>query len=375
MKIIWESLSVQHLLLLRVVDQISKQLIFRAKFLSLFLLVFLESMLLIAEDEKKSIVLEFSLYNFEEAYFEAVDQLLDEHEKISGNILVPPSAERVALKVNTRAGEGLSTPLNLVRATIQSLESRGYERNSILIIDYSSLNLKNAGFYEEEKEGTFYFEGCPVLALSSLKYFEPDWHYDSPIPPLLKDQPFNQSTDFSISGFTDYLDYQEAAIFRKSFLPIPLLFEVDFWINLAVGLDDPILGVDGALANASLWNVSNHLRFLANQSTAAVAVAEILGIPELNQHLKLHFVALEEFQFIGGPFYNSLYSRVQPKLWMSSDPVALDRLLVDLINQERRENGFDELPSPNLQLSYASKIGLGEDSIDSIVIKNINEEQ
>ena len=60
---------------------------------------------------------------------------------------------------------------------------------------------------------------------------------------------------------------------------------------------------------------------------------------------------------------------------MSWDPVALDRLLVDLINQERRENGFDELPSPNLQLSYASKIGLGEDSIDSIVIKNINEEQ
>jgi len=89
----------------------------------------------------------------------------------------------------------------------------------------------------------------------------------------------------------------------------------------------------------------------------------------------LHFVALEEFQFIGGPFYNSLYSRVQSKLWMSTDPVALDRLLVDLINQERRENGFDELPSPNLQLSYASKIGLGEDSIDSIVIENINEEQ
>ena len=102
MKIIWESLSVQHLLLLRVVDQISKQLIFRAKLLLLFLLVFLESMLLIAEDEKKSIVLEFSLYDFEEAYFEAVDQLLDEHEKISGNRLVPPSAERVALKVNTK---------------------------------------------------------------------------------------------------------------------------------------------------------------------------------------------------------------------------------------------------------------------------------
>ena len=373
MKIIWESLSVQHLFLFRVLVSICKQLIFKA-ILLLFLLVFLESMLLIAEDEKKSIVLEFNLYDFEEAYFKAVDRLLYEHENICGNKLFPQNAERVALKVNTRAGEGLSTPLNLVRAIIQSLESRGYERNSILIIDYSSFNLKNAGFYEEEKEGTFYFEECPVLALSSLKYFEPDWYYDSPIPPLLKDQPFN-NTDFSISGFKDYLDYKDTAKFRKSFLPIPLLFEVDFWINLAVGLDDPILGVDGALANASLWNVSNHVRFLANQSTAAVAVAEILGIPELNKHLKLHLVSLEEFQFIGGPFYNSLYSRDQPKLWMSSDPVALDRLLVNLINQERRENGFDELSSPNLQLSYASKIGLGEDSTDAIVIKNVNEEQ
>ena len=50
-------------------------------------------MLLIAEDEKKSIVLEFSLNNFEEAYSEAVDQLLDEHETISGQELVPKTSE------------------------------------------------------------------------------------------------------------------------------------------------------------------------------------------------------------------------------------------------------------------------------------------
>ena len=369
MKIVWKSLSVLRVSLLRSFSQISNKLIFRAKFLLLFLLVFLESMLLIAEDEKKSIVLEFSLNNFEEAYSEAVDQLLDEHETISGQGLVPEKNKRVALKVNTRAGKGLSTPLNLVRATIKSLESRGFERHSIWIIDFSSSNLKNAGFYEEEKDGTFYFEGCPVLALDSHKHFEPDWFYDSPIPPLLKDRPYNQGY---ASSFSDFSNYEEAPMLRKSYLPIPLLFEVDFWINLAVGLDDPVLGVDGALANASLWNVSNHLRFFANQSTVAVAVAEILGIPELNQNLVLHFVALEEFQFIGGPFYNSLYSRERPKLWMSSDPVALDRLLLNLMNQERRENGFNELPTPNLQLSYASEIGLGTDSFDSIEIKNIN---
>ena len=75
MKIVWESLSVLRVSLLESFSQISNKLIFRAKFLLLFLLVFLESMLLIAEDEKKSIVLEFSLNNFEEAYFLAPDDL------------------------------------------------------------------------------------------------------------------------------------------------------------------------------------------------------------------------------------------------------------------------------------------------------------
>lgn len=365
MRIYWKCLL--KVILLQGLSRISNRLIFRAKFLLLFLLVFLESMLLIADDEKKSIVWEFSLGNFEEAYSEAVGQLLFEYEKSTGTELVPGSTETVALKVNTRAGQGLSTPLNLVRATIESLESRGFNRQSILIIDFSSFDLKASGFYEEEKEGAFYFEGCPVLALNLFKSFEQDWFYDSPIPPLLKDRPYDQSYDYVSS------DSESDPIFRKSFLPIPLLFEVDFWINLAVGLDDPILGVDGVLANASLWNVSNHLRFLANEPTSAVAVAEILGIPELNAHLKLHFVALEEYQFIGGPYYNSLYSRSEQLLWMSLDPVALDRLLIDLINRKRRENGFKEIPMPNLQLLYASKIGLGEDSLESIVIKNINE--
>ena len=156
------------------------------------MLVFLESMLLLAEDEKKSIVLEYGLSNFEDSYVDAVNQLLIKHQDLSGLRLVPGIMQKVALKVNSRAGKGLSTPLNLVRATVQSLESRGFKRHSIFIIDFSSYNLKNAGFYKEEQDGTFYFEGCPVFALDSHQYFDSDWYYDSPIPPLLKDRPYNQ---------------------------------------------------------------------------------------------------------------------------------------------------------------------------------------
>lgn len=343
----------------------------RQKFLLLFLLVFCESMFLIAEDEKKAIKsivweheLEIRPEEYDLNYEPAVEVLLRAHEKSTGILLRPRQLGAVGLKVDTAAGPGLSTPLPLVRALIESLEERGFDRSAILILDYSAFNLKAAGFLEEagpsELAAVGRFAGCPVLALDTFAHFEGEWFYDSPIPPLLKDQALEQNPykQESIS--------EEDSGLRKSFLPIPLLFEVDFWINLTVGVDDPILGFEGALANASLFNVSNHRRFYANQSAAAVAIAEISAIPELRQKLYLHFLSLERYQFIGGPQFNAYYARSKPLLWMSDDPVALDRMLLALMNQERRENGFKEIAQPNLQLDYAGKIGLGSNDLVTI---------
>ena len=95
-------------------------------------------------------------------------------------------------------------------------------------------------------------------------FYDEAWYYDSPLPPAMR--------------VMDAMGREEAGaegVARKSFLPRPLLFEVDFWINLPVGCDDPALGVDGALVNMTLWNVSNSRRFLVNQATASAAVAEI----------------------------------------------------------------------------------------------------
>jgi hypothetical protein len=161
----------------------------------------------------------------------------------------------------------------------------------------------------------------------------------------------------------------EGAGGRKSFLPKPLLFEVDFWINLPVGVDDPALGIDGALANATLWNVSNSSRFLVNQATASAAVAEIAAIPELRERLVLNFVSLERYQFIAGPFFNSIYTRTEPRLWMSSDPVALDRLLYDRINAIRLLEGFPEIEPIPRQLPFAASLQLGEFDRDRIQVQ------
>jgi hypothetical protein len=302
---------------------------------------------------------ERSLYSTE------VELLLGTYEHELGHLLRPGERAKVALKINTRSGPGLSTPVRLVRAMIEALELRGYDRASIFIIDYSSQDLRAAGILPKLSQSEARFEGCPVIALDTEQFYDADWFYDSPLPPSRQ----QDSQLFSGARHSDLLE--KGAKERKSFLPAPLLFDVDFWVNLAVGVDDPALGVDGALANATLWNVSNSRRFLVNQATASAAVAEIAAIPELEERLVLNFISLERYQFIGGPFFNSIYSRSEPRLWMSSDPVALDRLLYDRMNAMRTLEGFPEIePMPKL-LPFAASLGLGVFDRQLIHIKTL----
>jgi hypothetical protein len=193
-----------------------------------------------------------------------------------------------------------------------------------------------------------------VYALDSEQYYDLDWFYDSPLPPSLNQEP---QLFGGLGRGSSAL--QAGAKERKSFLAAPLLFEVDFWLNLAVGVDDAALGVDGALANATLWNVSNSQRFLGNEATASSAVAEIAAIPELNERMVLHFISLDRYQYIGGPHFRSRYSRSEPLLWMSCDPVAIDRLLCDRINKHRLLDGFPEISPLPRQLPFAASLGLG----------------
>jgi hypothetical protein len=287
-------------------------------------------------------------------YVTEVAALVATYETEVGAKLAPKERGKVGIKVNTRGGRGLSTPLQLLRAVIEVLEARGFDRESILIVDYSAYQLRQVGIMPSISSDLAHFEGCPVYALDSGRYYDVDWFYDSPLPPSMSQEP--QLLGGLGRGSSSL---EEGAKERKSFLAAPLLFEVDFWVNLAVGVDDEALGVDGALANATLWNVSNSQRFLSNEATASSAVAEIAAIPELNERMVLHFMSLDRYQYIGGPRFKSRYSRSEPLLWMSSDPVALDRLLYDRINAHRLLDGFPEITPQPRQFPFAASLGLG----------------
>jgi len=287
-------------------------------------------------------------------YATAVDRILAAFEETTGKSLQPDTNQRAGLKVYTNSGTGLSTPHDLTRAVINALVERGFEREQLFILDSREAMLRESGYLPPLSEiqvvGPF-FEGVRVYSLDSKELISPRWFYDSPLP-----QEFTSPLGRQLLRQTTEVDPVEA---RKSYLPDKLMTNVDFWINLPMLINHPATAVAGSLVNASLWNVTNGNRFFNSPANAPVAIAEIASIPELLDTWALSILTLEEYQFIGGPQYNALYTRSQPRIWASIDPVILDANALRLLNAARDETGFSLLPEIPDSLDYAMQLNLG----------------
>ncbi len=293
---------------------------------------------------------EFSAEN----YRAAVEALVAAFEQRSERVLAPGARGRVGLKVYSDSGAGLGTPLNLTRGVLHALEKRGIPRANVVIVGLNEARLRDVGYLPPLSVGGDRFEGARVIALDSGDHWEPDWFYDSPLPGGEESPLIDVATELERTKQQYELETQ-----RRSFLPVPLMFDVDFWINLPVCSDHPVVGVNAALVNITLWNASNTQRFFRSPASAPAAVAEMAAIPEVRAGLVFHLVSLERYQFIGGPIFNSLYTVSEPLVWLSDNPVMIDALLRDRIDQGRAETGFRGLPEDLRLIPYAEQLGLG----------------
>lgn len=299
------------------------------------------------------------LQSFDEGtYDREVEALITAFETSTGKKLVPGAKKKVGLKIYSDSGPGMATPVPLVHAVIKALERRGFEQHNIFLVGLNQLRLRMTGYLPSLVTGATPFKGHPIYVLESGKFYDPVWFYDSPLPqrfdPIFAEQ---QTKDFPNTSTRDED--------RKSFLATPLFLDADFWINLPVYTDHPMLGVNGALVNATLWNASNTGRFFRSPANAPAAVAEMSAIPELRETWMFTLVSLEHYQFIGGPYFNSLYSASEPLLWLSTDPVMLDALMRSRINGLRKQAGFEPISEEIRTLEFAETLGVGSTHISS----------
>ncbi|MDP3070856.1 MAG: DUF362 domain-containing protein [Opitutaceae bacterium] len=298
-------------------------------------------------------VWEARLAAFDEAsYGQKVEKMIVAFETATGLKLVPGEKKKVGLKIYADSGPGLATPIPLVKAVINALKRRGFTNENIFLVGLNALRLRMTGYLPSLVSGQTPFFGNPVYVLESGRFYDSVWFYDSPLPQRF-DPIFAQKQTEGVPN-TSTKDQD-----RKSFLATPLFLDADFWINLPVYTDHPTLGINGALVNATLWNASNTARFFRSPANAPAAVAEMSAIPELRQTWMFTLASLEHYQFIGGPFFNSLYTRSEPLLWLSRDPVMLDALARDRMNAHRRKEGFVPVDEEIRTLEFAETLGVG----------------
>jgi hypothetical protein len=297
-------------------------------------------------------------------YAGAVEALMQRFEEKVGRRLTPGEKRKVGLKLYAESGAGLATPQALVRAVIEALMRRGYAREEIFLVGLNQLRLRMTGYLPTDPRLAPPFAGHPFFVLESGRYYDPIWFYDSPLPsrfdPILSGRQ-DKAPDYDLDRLAANPDAKiDVDADRKSFLATPLFLDADFWINLPVYTDHEALGVNGALVNATLWNASNTSRFFRSTRSAPAAVAEMAAIPELRQTWAFTLASLEQWQFVGGPAFNSLYTRGEPKLWLGTDPVRMDALMLARINQARRETGFQPVSDEIRTLEFAETLGVGE---------------
>ncbi len=326
---------------------------------TLFALAFATGLSAFAADKAPPVVpiWEHKLVDFSDAdYRYAIEQLFQNYEKTTGHKLVPGPKKKVGLKIYADSGPGLATPFGLVRGVIAALEKRGFASENIFLVGLNPLRLRLTGFLPSLATGQVPFPGHPVYVLESGKFYDPVWFYDSPLPSRFDPITNDRAVEAAAGGKSTTTTEED----RKSFLATPLFLDADFWINLPVYSDHPVLGVNGALVNATLWNASNTFRFFKSPATAPAAVAEMAAIPELREGWVLNIVSLQLYQFIGGPYFNSLYTVSEPWLLMSSDPVLLDAYMLDRLNTARRKNGFAPISDDDARmLDFAQQLGVG----------------
>ena len=301
-------------------------------------------------------VFEARLEKFDDAtYAQKVEVLFERYEQLVHRKLAPGEKRKVGVKIYTDSGPGMATPVPLVKGVIAALERRGYRHEDIFLVGLNAMRLRMTGYLPSLVSGETPFAGNPVYVLERGAYYDPLWFYDSPLPQRF-DPIFAEQRDGGVKGVSpDSTKDQD----RKSFLATPLFLEADFWINLPCYTDHPTLGVNGALVNATLWNASNTARFFRSAANAPAAVAEMSAIPELQQTWAFTLTSLERYQFIGGPFFNSLYSSSEPELWLSTDPVMMDALMRDKMNALRKKTGVPPIDDEIRTLEFAETLGVG----------------
>ncbi|KAF0152851.1 MAG: hypothetical protein FD143_779 [Ignavibacteria bacterium] len=129
-------------------------------------------------------------------------------------------------------------------------------------------------------------------------------------------------------------------------------------INMPVIKDHGLAGITGALKN-HYGTINNPRDFHSNNCTTP-GIPEINALHQIRSKQKLIIVDALIALFNGGPRWNRDYMWNYGGILVSTDPVAIDRIMFGIINEKRQAEGMNlisENTAKHINLSAGLKLG------------------
>ena len=148
--------------------------------------------------------------------------------------------------------------------------------------------------------------------------------------------------------------------------------EVDSLINLGLLKDHGLAGVSIALKNISHGVISHPEIFHDNSCDPFIAA--INSIPVIKDKIKLHICNGIVGLYEGGPMPKKRYVWNNNGIILSKDPVALDTIGMNIIEEKRKEKELRSLfnrPNLPVHIETAAKYGLGVSDLNLINHKTV----
>jgi uncharacterized Fe-S center protein len=148
---------------------------------------------------------------------------------------------------------------------------------------------------------------------------------------------------------------------EKSFFSTIVTKDITKLVNIAVLKHNEDSGVTWATKNIALGVTTNKVRFHIDY--CAKAIPEILAQPRLRDKMVLHVGEAAKISTVSVAGVQVAYDN---RLFFSRDPVAMDRIGLDILEGKRAEHGLPSIREISTHVAACARKGLGTDDLSKI---------
>ncbi|HWM24095.1 MAG TPA: DUF362 domain-containing protein [Chthoniobacterales bacterium] len=273
--------------------------------------------------------------------------------------LVSPD-DKIGIKISAAGGELFTTHRDVVNALVDGLVVAGHSRSSIIVWDRSLGGMKEAGYRPET-------EGYRIKSIAPRDGYDPQAVFTAPVTGKLIWGDLAYRTD---RGTIPLLSDQEETSDESHFARI-VSSEVTKIINVPVMSDSSTNGLAGCLYNVTIPNIDNWRRFTQVHGYGGAAIAGLYSDPLIGKKVVLNLMDGLAAQYAGGPQSQPNYAVHHATLLASKDPVALDAIALQRIEQWREKAKLPPIGRLAAHVPIAEQVGIGNADLARIEVRNV----